>query len=148
MKNAIVRFQVCPTSDLCVGGCNLEASEEGAINIGGLQHFAVEMFKNMKIPQVLPPSARGGNLPASYNAKIGLLGCGPASISCATFLARLGYKDITVFEKEEFTGGLNMSELPAYRLPVEVVNYEIELMKDLGVKVLTIQVPICMHKTP
>ena len=34
---------VCPTSDLCVGGCNLHASEEGAINIGGLQQFATEV---------------------------------------------------------------------------------------------------------
>ena len=34
---------VCPTSDLCVGGCNLYASEEGPINIGGLQHFATEV---------------------------------------------------------------------------------------------------------
>lgn len=34
---------VCPTSDLCVGSCNLEASEEGPINIGGLQQFAVEV---------------------------------------------------------------------------------------------------------
>ncbi len=45
-------LQVCPTSDLCVGGCNLAATEEGAINIGGLQHFAVETFKKMNIPQV------------------------------------------------------------------------------------------------
>jgi NADPH-dependent glutamate synthase beta subunit-like oxidoreductase len=36
---------VCPTSDLCVGGCNLYASEEGPINIGGLQQFAVEVEK-------------------------------------------------------------------------------------------------------
>ena len=42
---------------------------------------------------------------------VALLGCGPASISCATFLARLGYSDVTIFEKEEFTGGLNSSEL-------------------------------------
>ena len=64
-----------------------------------------------------------------------MLGCGPASISCATFLARLGYCDVTVFEKEEFTGGLNTSELPAYRLPLDVVNFETQLMRDLGVKV-------------
>lgn len=43
---------VCPTSDLCAGSCNLEASEEGAINIGGLQQFAVEMFAKMNVPQV------------------------------------------------------------------------------------------------
>lgn len=35
---------VCPTSDLCVGGCNLQASEEGPINIGGLQQFATEVI--------------------------------------------------------------------------------------------------------
>lgn len=34
---------VCPTSDLCVGGCNLQATEEGPINIGGLQQFATEV---------------------------------------------------------------------------------------------------------
>ena len=36
----------------------------------------------------------------------GLLGCGPASISCATFLARLGYQDVTCFEKQQWVGGL------------------------------------------
>lgn len=126
---------VCPTSDLCVGGCNLEASEEGAINIGGLQQFAVEMFQRMKISQVLPPSVPNP-LPDTYKQKIGMFGCGPASISCATFLARLGYNDITIFEKEEFVGGLNTSELPAYRLPFDVVNFELDLMKDIGVKVV------------
>ena len=125
---------VCPTSDLCVGGCNLDASEEGPINIGGLQHFAVEMFKKMKIAQVLPPSVPAP-LPASYRAKVALLGCGPASISAATFLGRLGYSDLTIFEKEDYVGGLNTSELPAYRLPYEVINFEIDLMKDLGVKI-------------
>lgn len=127
---------VCPTSDLCVGGCNLEASEEGAINIGGLQHFAVEIFQKMKIPQILPPDSPK-DLPASYKRKIGLLGCGPASIGCATFLARLGYSNVTVYEKEEFVGGLNSSELPSFRLPYEVVNFEVDLMKDIGVKVET-----------
>ena len=125
---------VCPTSDLCVGGCNLDASEEGPINIGGLQHFAVEMFKKMKIAQVLPPDVLSP-LPDSFKVKIGLLGCGPASISAATFLARLGYNNVTIFEKEDYVGGLNTSELPSYRLPYDVVNFEIDLMKDLGVKI-------------
>jgi len=125
---------VCPTSDLCVGGCNLAAAEEGAINIGGLQQFAVEMFQKMKISQVLPPSVPNP-LPDSYASKIALLGCGPASISAATFLGRLGYTDLTVYEKSDYLGGLNTSELPAYRLPYDVINFEIDLMKDLGVKI-------------
>ncbi|KAL7639399.1 UNVERIFIED_CONTAM: hypothetical protein RMT77_009900 [Armadillidium vulgare] len=125
---------VCPTSDLCVGGCNLYASEEGPINIGGLQQFATETFRQMNIPQILPPNLPS-NLAASFDSKIALLGCGPASISCATFLARMGYKNIDIFEKNEYVGGLSSSEIPQYRLPYDVVHYEVELMKDLGVRV-------------
>jgi len=129
---------VCPTSDLCVGGCNLYASEEGPINIGGLQQFATEMFKDMRLPQIRDPSLPPLNkLPESYDAKIALLGCGPASISCATFLGRLGYKNITIFEKQEYIGGLSSSEIPQYRLPYDVVDFEVKLMTDLGVKVET-----------
>lgn len=128
---------VCPTSDLCVGGCNLYATEEGPINIGGLQQFATEVFKAMNIPQIrnpsLPPPEQ---LPQAYSAKIALLGAGPASISCASFLARLGYSDITIFEKQEYVGGLSTSEIPQFRLPYDVVNFEIQLMKDLGVKII------------
>ncbi|XP_048482969.1 dihydropyrimidine dehydrogenase [NADP(+)] isoform X3 [Plutella xylostella] len=126
---------VCPTSDLCVGGCNLHASEEGAINIGGLQHFAVETFMKMGIPQTLDPATPP--LPKGGAMKIALLGGGPASISCACFLARLGYKDITIYEKEQYVGGLSSAEIPQYRLPYNVVQYEIELVKNLGVKIVT-----------
>nr|XP_034189546.1 dihydropyrimidine dehydrogenase [NADP(+)] isoform X1 [Osmia lignaria] len=122
---------VCPTSDLCVGGCNLHASEEGPINIGGLQQFATDIFKRMNIPQTRIP---GQSVPHA-DTKIALIGCGPASLSCATFLARLGYDDITIFEKENRIGGLSSSEIPQYRLPYDVVNFEIELAKDLGVKI-------------
>jgi len=129
---------VCPTSDLCVGGCNLHASEEGAINIGGLQQFATEMFMKMKIPQIRDPSLPAlKDMPESYKAKIAFFGCGPASISCATFLARLGYTNLTIFEKQDYIGGLSSAEIPQFRLPYDVVEYEINLMKDLGVKVET-----------
>ncbi|XP_036907254.1 dihydropyrimidine dehydrogenase [NADP(+)] isoform X1 [Sturnira hondurensis] len=127
---------VCPTSDLCVGGCNLYATEEGPINIGGLQQFATEVFKAMNIPQIrnpgLPPPDK---MPEAYAARIALFGAGPASVSCASFLARLGYSDITLFEKQEYVGGLSSSEIPQFRLPFDVVNFEVELMKDLGVKI-------------
>lgn len=127
---------VCPTSDLCVGGCNLDATEEGPINIGGLQQFATEVFKKMQVKQIRDPSLTPiDKLPPSYKAKIAIIGCGPASISCATFLARLGYTNITVFEKEQYHGGLSSNEIPQYRLPFDVVDFEVQLMKDLGVKV-------------
>uniref|UniRef100_A0A8C1SG08 Dihydropyrimidine dehydrogenase [NADP(+)] n=1 Tax=Cyprinus carpio TaxID=7962 RepID=A0A8C1SG08_CYPCA len=128
---------VCPTSDLCVGGCNLYASEEGPINIGGLQQFATEVFSKMGIPQIrnpeLPPAHE---MPESFHTRIALIGCGPASISCASFLARLGYDNLTIFEKQKYIGGLSTAEIPQFRLPYEVVQFEIDLMKDLGVKVV------------
>ncbi|KAM9720041.1 dihydropyrimidine dehydrogenase [NADP(+)] isoform 2-T2 [Menidia menidia] len=128
---------VCPTSELCVGGCNLYASEEGPINIGGLQQFATEVFSKMGIPQIRNPDLPPANeMPESYHAPIALIGCGPASISCASFLARLGYDNIQIFEKQKYTGGLSTSEIPQFRLPYEVVQFEISLMKDLGVKVV------------
>lgn len=66
-----------------------------------------QVFKEMRIPQIRDPSLPSqSELPESYKSKIALIGCGPASISCATFLARLGYSDITVFERENFIGGL------------------------------------------
>jgi dihydropyrimidine dehydrogenase (NADP+) len=126
---------VCPTSDLCVGGCTLNATEEGPINIGGLQHFATEVFMKMRIKQIHNPALDRAALPPSFAAKIALVGCGPASISCATFLARLGYSNVTIYEKNEFVGGLSSLEIPQFRLPFDVVQFEVDLMRDLGVKV-------------
>lgn len=132
---------VCPTSDLCVGGCNLHASEEGPINIGGLQQFSVEQFKMMNLPQILSPEieeltrSKSSSLRQLLESPIALVGCGPASISCATFLARLGYSNINVFERNSFAGGLSLTEIPQFRLPYEAVDFEIQFMQDLGVRV-------------
>jgi dihydropyrimidine dehydrogenase (NADP+) len=56
----------------------------------------------MNIPQIRSVNQHNKN----SAAKIALIGCGPASLSCASFLARLGYTDITIFEKENYVGGL------------------------------------------
>lgn len=96
---------ICPTSDLCVGGCNLHASEEGAINIGGLQQYAVETFMKMNIKQIVSKEIEESRNDA-HKSPIALFGAGPASVSCATFLARLGYTDVTIYEKQDYIGGL------------------------------------------
>lgn len=68
---------------------------------------SLQVFSKMGIPQIrnpdLPPASE---MPECYHAPIALIGCGPASISCASFLARLGYDNITIFEKQKYTGGL------------------------------------------
>jgi dihydropyrimidine dehydrogenase (NADP+) len=90
----------------------------------------------MRIPAIRDPREDGITLNDKYSSPVALLGCGPASISCATYLARLGYKNLTIFEKQDYLGGLSSSEIPQYRLPYDAVNFEIELMKDLGVKII------------
>lgn len=90
----------------------------------------------MGVPQIRDPSLPPlDKLPPTYQTKIALVGCGPASISCATYLGRLGYQNITIFEKNEYVGGLSASEIPQYRLPFSVVDFEVRLMLDLGVKI-------------
>lgn len=125
---------LCPVSELCASTCNAHWLEGGTINIGKLQEFACKIFKEMRVKQIRDPSLPK-DLPKSYDEKIALIGCGPASISCATYLARLGYKNVHVYEKNEYAGGLVASEIPANRSNWEDLEWEISLMTDLGVKV-------------
>lgn len=62
----------------------------------------LQVFKDMKIPQKRDDSKDV----EFYNTKICIIGCGPASISCATFLARMGYRNIDIFERNSYLGGL------------------------------------------
>lgn len=57
----------------------------------------------MGIHQIVPPNQKPLAKP---NKKIALIGGGPTSLSCATFLGRFGYKDITIYEKRSYLGGL------------------------------------------
>ena len=70
-------------------------------------HICFQTFMMTKIAQIRDPSLPAlEDMPASYRQPVALVGCGPASVSCATFLARLGYSDITIFEKNKYIGGL------------------------------------------
>ena len=60
----------------------------------------------MNVPQIRDPSQPHDTAGPAYQSKIALIGCGPASISCATFLGRLGYRNVTIFEKNNYLGGL------------------------------------------
>ncbi|MBC2396772.1 FAD-dependent oxidoreductase [Clostridium tetanomorphum] len=80
--------------------------------------------------------------------KIAVIGAGPAGLSCAYFLAVDGYQ-VTVFEKEEKLGGMLTLGIPSFRLGKEVVNAEVDILKELGVEFKTgVQVgkDITLHK--
>ena len=64
--------------------------------------------------------------------KIAIVGAGPAGLSCAYFLARLGYRP-TVFEAEPRPGGMLVQAIPAYRLPREIVAREVRMIEHMGV---------------
>ena len=61
--------------------------------------MGIAQIRNPELPQAC-------EMMESYQAPIALIGCGPASISCASFLGRLGYDNVTIFEKQNYTGGL------------------------------------------
>jgi dihydropyrimidine dehydrogenase (NADP+) len=126
--------QLCPISELCARNCNVSHTEQGAIKINRLQEIAVRIFKEMGVPQVKDPSLPK-NLPASYKKPIALIGAGPASLGCATFLGRMGYENIHIFEKEQFGGGIVAAEIPQNRAPIEEALWEVEMVKQLGVKI-------------
>jgi len=71
-----------------------------------------------------------------YGNKIAVIGAGPAGLSCAYFLAVDGYR-VTVFEKQQVTGGMLTLGIPSFRLEKDVVRAEIDILKELGVEFAT-----------
>ena len=126
---------LCPITELCASTCNAHWLEGGVINIGRLQEFACKIFKEMKVSQIRNPSVDFTKLNKAYTTKVAIIGCGAASISCANYLARMGYSNIHVYEKKSFGGGLVADEIPPNRTNWEDLSWEISLMEDIGVKV-------------
>jgi len=125
---------LCPISELCARNCNVAHTEQGAIKINRLQEFAVRVFKEMGVPQIKDPSLPK-DLPPSYDTPIAFIGAGAASLSCATFLGRMGYKNLHMFEKAQYGGGLVSSEIPENRAPYGEAKWEVQMVEQLGVKI-------------
>ena len=82
------------------------------------------------VPKMLNQTGR------PYTEKIAVIGAGPAGLSCAYYLAVKGYP-VTVFEKEDKLGGMLTLGIPSFRLDKDVVNAEIEILRELGVEFRT-----------
>jgi NADH-quinone oxidoreductase subunit F len=100
---------------------------DNSVSIRGVKRFMVDQEKEMQVPEVRANTENA-------KKKIAIIGGGPAGLSCAFFLARLGYKPV-VFEKEPRPGGMLVQAIPAYRLPRETLAREIRLIENMGVKI-------------
>ena len=120
--------RVCPQESQCEGKC-IRGIKGEPISIGKLERFTADWAKKNGIkPQ---PSE------VKLDKKVAVIGSGPAGLTCAGDLAKLGYK-VTIFEALHEAGGVLVYGIPEFRLPKEaVVKKEIENVKSLGVEIET-----------
>ena len=120
--------RVCPQESQCEGKC-VRGIKGDAVSIGKLERFVADWAIENGIKPV-PAAEKNGH-------KIAVIGSGPAGLTCAGDLAKLGY-DVTIFEALHKAGGVLSYGIPEFRLPKDkVVAAEIENVKSLGVKIET-----------
>jgi len=120
-----VTGRVCPQEDQCEGVCPLSQHGQG-INIGKLEAFVADWAREEGIKEEFHIKERP--------EKVAIVGSGPAGISCAVDLRKFGFK-VTLFEALHKAGGVLQYGIPAFRLPTEVVDYEIQYLNDIGVDI-------------
>lgn len=120
--------RVCPQESQCEGKC-IRGIKGEAISIGKLERFVADWARENDIK---PEGAKEKN-----GKKVAVIGSGPAGLTCAGDLAKMGY-DVTIFEALHEAGGVLVYGIPEFRLPKQaVVAKEIENVRSLGVKIET-----------
>ena len=112
----------------CEDKCR-RAGLDDAVAIRGLKRFMTEQEVTVQLPEVRENEANA-------KRKVAIIGAGPAGLSCAYFLARLGYRP-KVFEAAPRPGGMLVQAIPAYRLPREELAREVRMIERLGVDIET-----------
>ena len=119
--------RVCPQETQCEQRC-VRGIKGEPVAIGRLERFVADWHnKNITTPATAP---------ASNGHKVAIIGSGPSGLTCAGDLAKKGY-DVTVFEALHLAGGVLVYGIPEFRLPKDIVQKEIDTLKELGVKVET-----------
>jgi glutamate synthase (NADPH/NADH) small chain len=119
--------RVCPHEKQCEGACILNKKNCG-IQIGKLERFIADFDAEMSIDR--PKCA------SLVNGKVAVIGSGPAGLTVAGDLAKLGF-EVIIFESQEEPGGVLMYGIPEFRLGKEIVRREIKRIEELGVTIKT-----------
>ena len=112
----------------CEGRCRRTSLDE-PLSIRGVKRFMTEQEVTIQLPDVQLNEANASR-------KIAVVGAGPAGLSCAYFLARLGYRP-KVFEAESQPGGMLIQAIPAYRLPRDILAREVRMIERMGIEIAT-----------
>lgn len=117
--------RVCPQETYCEAACVIK-DRFGSVSIGRLERFVADYARKngiLKLPECEPDNG----------FKVACIGSGPASLAVAAELRKKGY-DVTIFEALHEYGGVLRYGIPTFRLPREVIDFEIENLKKMGVK--------------
>ncbi len=119
--------RVCPQENQCEGKC-VRGIKGEPVGIGRLERFVADWHRahNTEAPKMPQPNGH----------KVAIIGAGPAGLTAAGDLAKLGYK-VTVFEALHLAGGVLVYGIPEFRLPKAIVQQEIDGLKALGVDIET-----------
>lgn len=129
-KNSLpgVCGRVCPQEVQCENLCTL--GKRGApIAIGRLERYVADWGQSHGSKQ-----NSSANLPQPTGRKVAVIGSGPAGLTCAADLAKLGH-EVTIFEALHIAGGVLMYGIPEFRLPKHIVQFEVDYVKSLGVSI-------------
>ncbi|MCK5598660.1 NADPH-dependent glutamate synthase [bacterium] len=117
--------RVCPQEDQCEGVCTMKNIGD-PINIGKLEAFIADWAMENKVTEEINIKDK--------KEKVAIVGSGPAGISCAADLRKLGYQ-VSLFEALHKAGGVLQYGIPAFRLPKEIVEEELSCLEDMGVDI-------------
>ena len=130
-KNCLpaISGRVCPQESQCEGDCVL-AKKGGQLAIGRLERFLADWEASQSSGIELPP------LPPSTGKKVAVIGGGPAGLTVAGDLIRLGHA-VTIYEALHEMGGVLVYGIPEFRLPKGIVRREVDYLKQMGVNMVT-----------
>ncbi len=121
--------RVCPQEEQCELKCIVGKKNE-PVGIGRLERFVADA--EMKAGNIEKNVVK---LPEKKIAKVAIAGAGPAGLTCAGDLARLGY-EVTIYESLHATGGVLRYGIPQFRLPKEILDIEVDYLRKLGVNII------------